>query len=495
MGKTKKPFIDRKRAVTFHLVHRSQHDPLITDETAPQRVLLEANVRQPQKHNPEEDRPNAIDAAKRKEEQRKYGINFDDEYDYLQHLKQPEQEVVWEYAENPNHAKKSINENSVLEAIKLVLPSSVFASEYEEADGMLNKAAPQPGPHPDWDPDVVAALDGDFNFDDETNQLEDDFVVKAMGEEEIDEEQSQESSYASDFNDDSDMEELMDDLGPLIRNRRFADEETKSRFTEYSMSSSVMHRNAQLSLLDDRFERFYATYDDPELGDLATEEIEGDWHEKHPHLMDCLQEFKKSKKILKYDKEWDRERIEKFRYVIDGDQDPNEDLVEMKVEDTKEKKWDCQSILSTYSNIYNHPKLIEEEPKGKSRYSCCSTQESQNNKIIINPKTDMPVNVLRGGNSLLTAQTLAKLGAGSNSLTGPQSLCDKSVLSTLSVLSIRPKDETPEEKHERKRLLKEYRSERRIERKANAEAFKNERKRQINVKINQQQNQHGTKII
>lgn len=25
-------------------------------------------------------------------------------------------------------------------------------------------------------------------------------------------------------------------------------------------------------------------------------------------------------------------------------------------------KWDCESILSTYSNIYNHPKLIE-EPK------------------------------------------------------------------------------------------------------------------------------------
>ena len=35
----------------------------------------------------------------------------------------------------------------------------------------------------------------------------------------------------------------------------FADEETKSRFTEYSMSSSVMRRNDQLSLLDQRFEK------------------------------------------------------------------------------------------------------------------------------------------------------------------------------------------------------------------------------------------------
>lgn len=35
----------------------------------------------------------------------------------------------------------------------------------------------------------------------------------------------------------------------------FMDEETKSRFTEYSLTSSVMRRNEQLSLLDDRFEK------------------------------------------------------------------------------------------------------------------------------------------------------------------------------------------------------------------------------------------------
>lgn len=35
----------------------------------------------------------------------------------------------------------------------------------------------------------------------------------------------------------------------------FREEETKSRFTEYSMSSSVMRRNNQLELLDDKFEK------------------------------------------------------------------------------------------------------------------------------------------------------------------------------------------------------------------------------------------------
>lgn len=42
--KTKRRFIDKKNAVTFHLVHRSQHDPLITDETAPQHVLVESTT-------------------------------------------------------------------------------------------------------------------------------------------------------------------------------------------------------------------------------------------------------------------------------------------------------------------------------------------------------------------------------------------------------------------------------------------------------------------
>lgn len=42
--KNKRRFIDKKNAVTFHLVHRSQQDPLIADETAPQHVLLETTT-------------------------------------------------------------------------------------------------------------------------------------------------------------------------------------------------------------------------------------------------------------------------------------------------------------------------------------------------------------------------------------------------------------------------------------------------------------------
>lgn len=35
------------------------------------------------------------------------------------------------------------------------------------------------GPRLDMDPDIVAALDEDFDFEDPENMLEDDFIVKA----------------------------------------------------------------------------------------------------------------------------------------------------------------------------------------------------------------------------------------------------------------------------------------------------------------------------
>ena len=35
----------------------------------------------------------------------------------------------------------------------------------------------------------------------------------------------------------------------------FDEEETKTKFTNYSMSSSIIRRNKELSLLDDKFDR------------------------------------------------------------------------------------------------------------------------------------------------------------------------------------------------------------------------------------------------
>jgi hypothetical protein len=119
------------------------------------------------------------DLEKRQEEQRKWGIFYDDDYNYMQHIKSSDdREVELQPVERvripaaPLKASKSSNLN---------LPSNVFASEKEEEVGLLNKAAPM-GLRLDWDPEVLAAMDEDFDFEDPDNQLEDDFVELANAE-------------------------------------------------------------------------------------------------------------------------------------------------------------------------------------------------------------------------------------------------------------------------------------------------------------------------
>lgn len=114
----------------------------------------------------------------------------------------------------------------------------------------------------DLDPDIVAAMDEDFNYDDPENELEDNFMELAMcgganegeeecSEEEYDDDNQSQVGYASD-NQWSDSE----DGDANERKSKFYDnEDAKSRFSQYSMSSSIIRRSNGLSLLDDKFEK------------------------------------------------------------------------------------------------------------------------------------------------------------------------------------------------------------------------------------------------
>lgn len=63
--------------------------------------------------------------------------------------------------------------------MKILLPSSVFQSDFEVPVGLLNKAAPVYGPRPELDPDIVAAMDDDFDYDNPENILEENFMELA----------------------------------------------------------------------------------------------------------------------------------------------------------------------------------------------------------------------------------------------------------------------------------------------------------------------------
>jgi len=441
----KNAFIDKKNSLSFHLVHRSQQDPLAADNEAPQHVL------QP--------------ITKIKEEERAHGVFYEDEYNYLQHLKD-RSKVEHDWSEADRFVLEA--EEKRVEALQL--PSTVFPTAGQEEEiGLLNKAAPR-GLDLSLDPEVVAALDDDFDFEDPENVMEDDFFIQAMevGDEDADEGGS---NCEADWEDDSDdcaggrSEDEEDDKVPSLLS--WTGEETATKFTNYSMSSSCIRRNQQLALLDDQFDKFMDQYGEMEDGPLDGEEIEGTMDEGGERMQELLKETAQERATA-------RQKIESAkevqRYELDESDNAEEDLVAMEVREKKEK-WDCESVLSNYSTLYNHPKLISEP-----------------SKIRLSAKSGIPPGVLGRG---LTAGALKQL----DSQAGRQVEDDLvSMKSRLSELSVRPRHETPEEKRGRKADLKVLRRERREERKANTNAFKSEKKRQEKIAINVRNNVQGLKI-
>ncbi|KAH7973472.1 hypothetical protein HPB49_001439 [Dermacentor silvarum] len=435
-GGKRKKFIDKKNAVTFQLVHRSQKDPLQADETAPKHVLLEKRTGRPFTGD---DRPGHVPASdeKRKEEQRKFGIYFDDDYNYLQHLKDVNVVADWEPV--VHRVRIPAGQSSDAKAKKEIrLPSSVFQSTVEEKEGLLNKAVPQVGPRPDWDPDVVAALDDDFDFEDDENILEDDFIQLADGPVDNAAVDDEETDSCDDEEDDFESAEGSEERFS------FAEEETQSRFTSYSMSSSVIRRTEGLKTLDERFEEMFKQYDDLEVGALDGEEIEGYVQPDSEIMKALVADFQHMKQLP---------------------------LVPLFVcSDAPKERWDCESIISTYSNLYNHPKLITEPRK---------------EKIKVSARTGIPIKE-KGG---LSRQGLKQLDREF------ESNSDEEMQSRTSVASsIRPKDETPEQRRERKAAVRAMRRERRAEKKANSEAFKAEMLRQEKMMANVRQNLNSMRL-
>lgn len=468
----KKSFIEKKKAVTFHLVHRSQRDPLAADEKAPQHVLLPAATK--------------VEVEKRREEQREFGVFFDDDYNYLQHLKEASgtTELV---ASGPSHtdrqrvhlhdedeeSEESEEEGDTARpAASINLPSSVFASEFEEEVGLLNKAAPISGPRLDMDPDIVAALDEDFNYDDPDNLLDDDFILKANsakgaedveGADEDDDDEWEDTDEEGDF--DSEGGFSGDEEGGRGREFLFMDEETKSRFTEYSMTSSVMRRNEQLTLLDDRFEKFYEQFDEDEIGALDNAELEGFIEPDSARLEEIIKDYfiQKEKEYLRPDDLGPKELP-----VLKEEEEDEEEEEEMEtvVIAAPEEKWDCETIISTYSNIYNRPKVIEDPPKPKP--------------IRVSVKTGIPLDVLPArGPTAKQAERMTRIND-----------------SDLPRVSTQPrnKEESKEERRERKLAIKEERKERRVEKKANKVAFKEEKVRQEKQMLSLRTNIQGLKL-
>lgn len=284
MGR-KKPFIEKGEGVKFFLVHRSQKDPLYLDENLGEHVLVPADPETNRNlvesingltlSNKSKKSESEKEALKRKrlEEQQKFGIYYEDDYNYLQHLRDVDAEEKAEMDKyeaikiGPVLIKNDEDDTGEISSAastsggnstrKLQLPSSVFASNFEEDVGYFNQAAPDHDPKINWDPDIVKFLDEDenINFDDVDNEMEDDFFLKANSDQ-IPSKSNKKSEREEDVDEDDDDTETEEGEGSesesdgsgkgfdsYSESQSVKDCETKSKFTSYSMSSSIIKRN------------------------------------------------------------------------------------------------------------------------------------------------------------------------------------------------------------------------------------------------------------
>ncbi|KAG5439346.1 hypothetical protein PCK2_000844 [Pneumocystis canis] len=157
----KKKFIDKKKSVTFHLVHRSQRDPLIDDDEAPSRVLIPSVFTDNKDKFIKQERLNQKLSEKEDiiGESIVYGITYDDsEYNYMQHLR--------EIGKTPNaillQAPTHQNLNIIQELPKDVFPSKIEKNiTYQDQQSFPDNIS---GFQPDMDPElreVLLALDDD----------------------------------------------------------------------------------------------------------------------------------------------------------------------------------------------------------------------------------------------------------------------------------------------------------------------------------------------
>ncbi|KAK0246183.1 Low temperature viability protein-domain-containing protein [Armillaria nabsnona] len=242
----------------------------------------------------------------------------------------------------------------------------------------------------------------------------------------------------------------------------------------YSMSSSSMYRNEALQTLDERFDQVmlkeYNEDDDDDEHASMPDDSDSDDAPKlitaRDDFSSMMDEFLNDYEILgrkmkpKLEGDSGAEKLETLRRAMgqdqrvkesysDDDDTPEEDLF-LELEEDKKDRWDCETILTTYTNLENHPRLIRARDTRRTP------------KITLDPKTGLPS---------IVEPKQAKLRAQSPEPDLKRTLRQATVT--------RPRNESPESKKARKAAVKVNRAARRAEKKATKEEFGSEFKVQV----------------
>eukprot|EP00833_Pecoramyces_ruminatium_P001893 jgi/Orpsp1_1/1175925/evm.model.c7180000055744.1 len=552
----KKPFIDKKTARHYEVVHRSQRDPLLADENASKFVLKQVapslNLLKKGKYElrPEDDEIGYVedfseneayydyesvddefsetdifnvDSEDEKEPlkdakgniiQREagvaalYGIDFDDtKYDYMQHLKVIGEDPTAVFIPSKEEAKKEAKKTGIQfkddsidlddksnqkKRVTFQLPEEVLPSKYEEEVGLMNREDSDILTANPYVREVLYSLDDPSTIDE---NMEDDFVLQLNAEPGSDEEEfdMEAAMYGTEEEEDDD-----DDEWAAVRKFKKAqksenqenyydddddEDDRRTGLTGFSMSSSAMFRNKHLTLLDDRFERVINQYDDDNIGELDPEapNVRGniDDNDLPEHYDKLFDEFLDSKDVLgkkvieKFAGGIPSEQIAELREELktkefdilkyEEEQSNKKEKVQMierelsKNEKRERNNWDCETIITTYTNIYNHPKMIKDDTVKK-------------------------IHVTRKGLPIVEKEISEE----------EEEEEEYEVRENKGIA--RNRNETKEEKKARKAMVKNAKKERREAKKATKKAFKKEHMKQEKIQKTKEMQERTMKI-
>ncbi|CAG8464696.1 21832_t:CDS:2 [Dentiscutata erythropus] len=269
--------------------------------------------------------------------------------------------------------------------VTIVLPNEVLPSREEMPIGLFSQSyIPDDiqGFQPDLDPrlrETLEALDDDAYIE---NDLDDDFF-SALNTEELPEEQDYEEEETEESNWQTEFQKFQKSKKRVEKDIDEYSDDMRSRTTgNYSMSSSIMHRNDKLRLLDDQFEKIEKEYmedddDDSDIESTSSSQVRQDFSQildefLHKYEVGGRKIVPKLGDTVQDQLETIRQELgqvclnEKGSEMINKVNKTDKEYVEIESEPlTKRQTWDCQSILSTYSNLENHPTLIREKPHEK----------------------------------------------------------------------------------------------------------------------------------
>ncbi|KAJ1735534.1 Protein ltv1 [Coemansia sp. Benny D160-2] len=269
-----------------------------------------------------------------------------------------------------------------------------------------------------------------------------------------------------------------------------------------SMSSSAMFRNERLTLLDEQFDAIEAMYekndsDDDSDGDGGRYDADGNFIVEYdadgnpkplstrPDFDNVMRDFLDSYELTgkkmqtKVEGTTGAGKLSTYRHAMLDDTATDAEnrrrllaVGTRQIEETNAKSkeaddaeidelfkgpertpWDCQSVLSTYSNLDNHPAVIYEERRPQIRVS---------------RKSGFPV---------VAASSAERQSKDSHGDDGDDGVGEKE-----NKGAARSKGETADEKRERKRRLQEAKRERREQKKDTREVFAEKRDRRMQSK-------------